>query len=51
MAMTSTQNNTNATSKYNPIFNDSGKGDGISQGRAHARGAHTPQRRCTIKRL
>ena len=29
-----------------PIFGDRGRGDGISQGRAHARGARTPQELC-----
>ena len=38
-------------SKYIPIFGDRGRGDGISQGRAHARGARTPHELCTVERL
>ena len=38
--VTNTQNDTKVVSKYYPVL--VGRGDGIRQGRAHARGASTP---------
>ena len=40
--VTNTQNDTNVVSKYYPVLVLVGRGDGISQGRAHARGESTP---------
>ena len=49
--VTNTQNDTNVVSKYYPVLVRMGRGDGMSQGRAHARGASTPGARARQGRL